>query len=770
MNKANLYVAAPSSAYLLKKPFDMPVSNGSIWAISFTSKDGQIINASLSLVYTLIFTWLWSLVAAATIYFAPHRFSRRRLVALVALRNTSSPLSAFQALANFTTESMGCFSSRKHKHMSTWRDTLFGLLFAVLCLLVIVGGVTMGIFGPAFLQIGTVAPVKTDGLFSPKFGSIYRPEAQMNPDMYRTLRGGPSLMALSSVQVFADAIGSDVVQVQEDKAVTQSGTPEQPMFGLTYRYKITGAELGLMGARDLTLTVNGACRTEYGWLVENFPEPDIDFYGIFGEKNNTFAVNLTGPYRTFPPRTTFRISSDQTTYTNQVLSGNMTYAVMVASALRGSTSNGNDPWYLTEPAIPASSQIPYQIRRGRPVLSCWHQDTWTHGVESVKGGFNLKYLSNLKVGQVLRDVVGIALLDPPIQRIGEDAGTSALESLTFSLEAKEGILDAANSNIFRDMKRLILASYVSTLNILVDTTRYKASETEMKSFNWFYNDTVPGQEPFLREGADGFVVHTPDVTTFSLTGLIVAACFAFVLMSLKIALTIKLFSHRNIYAGLHDRDDLDPHLNISPVNKDRWARFRAFSAIHLLRNTYEDGSGVPAKDWKCGDGLPEPMENKPLLLVRCKRGEYGCAGHIATQPDLLDEGRELQQRRRRRRSKLNSVSTLLSEADLQNRDPNNRSDKTQSGVTLEGYNGYSSTGTTPGQNGGWLPDVETGTGDTWDTATNYFSFEPHQQQHQYSSHYPGSPPPSMATGLTTPYQDEITVSPLSFQSHPYYRS
>ncbi|KAK4211353.1 hypothetical protein QBC37DRAFT_484706 [Rhypophila decipiens] len=689
MNRASLYVSPPSSAYSVLKPFEMPVSNGSIWAISFTAKNGQIVNASLSVIYTFIFAWLWSLVVAATIYFAPHRFSRRRLVALVALRNTSSPLSALQALANFTTESMGCFGPRKLKQASAWRDTLFGLLFAALCFIVIIGGAIMGVFGPAFLQIGNVAPVKGDALFYPRASMALSGEAGRN------LRGAASLRALSSVQVFSDAIGPDVVQVTVDEGIAASGSPEQPMYGLNYRYKITGPELGLKGASDLTLSVNGACRTEYGWLDTSFPGPDVDNYTIFGDPNNILAIGLGHPYRTFQPRATFRMVRNNETRLAQARSGNFSYAVMLTSALHNSTSEGTDPWYLTERQQPEDLEYPYRIKRGRPVLSCWHQDTWSCGERSVNGSYNLKSLEPLQVPQVLRDVLGIALANPPIQRLGEDAGTSAILSVQLSLNSKEGILNAQQSSIHQDMQRLILASYISTLNILGDTTRFNPSKEEFENSNWFHNRTKSMQ----LEGADGFVVFTPEVTTFSLTGLIVAACVAAVLLVMKVALTLKLLFHRNIYAGLYDVDDIDPHLSMSPINKDRWARFRAFSAIHLLRNTYEDGSGVPAKDWGCGDGLPEPREDKPLLLVRCKRGDSGCAGHIATQPGLLDEGRELQHRRRRRRSKLNSISTLLGESDGQyGQNVDNRTDKTESSVTATYYNECSSTGTTPGEN------------------------------------------------------------------------
>lgn len=706
MDKPDLYDSQPKSAYMLWKPFDMPTPNGTAWAIALPSDHAKFLNASLSVVYTVIFSWLWGLIAAAVIYSVPRRFTRRRLVALVALRNASSPWSALQAFAAFTSESMGCFRPKRHGQPSTLIDSLFGLVFAAICLVVVTASITMGIIGPPFLQIGNVAPVTPSVLFYPQSQNIRSPAA------YRAFFGDASIRALSSVAVFPDEIWSPIVQVQGDPAIAAHGTDKdkEPMYGLTYSYNITGVELGLIHSLDLTLRVRGGCRTEYRWLNKSRSGKNLDHYDLFGDTTNTFGVNLTPPYLTSMPKTSFTLKS-QAANRAEVLEGNVSYAVVTTMAHRRSEQSGNDPWYLTELRPEeemkdlAETKYPFRVKSGRPALSCWHQDTWSCcGGESLIGVFQFQNKTRLGIPTVVKDVMTSALVFPPMQRIGENSGMSALTSLISSLMAKDGIINADSANIYQDMKRLIIASYITTLNTLAYSTRFKPSNEEMTKSNQFY-DNDKGNA--LKPGADDFVVTTPNVQTFSLSGLITAASIAVFLLVLKLILTIKLWSHGNPYAGLPDSEEMDPHqmMTASPVNTDRWARYKAFSAVNLLRNIYEDGTGASQKDWKCSEGLPEPRDRKPLELVRCSHGDYGCAGHLATAPELLELGLE---GRKRRHTKVNSLSTLLGDGDISFQHADDTSKNTQVNVTVAPFNGDSSSRSTTQQDEMWSPDIQTG--------------------------------------------------------------
>ncbi|KAK3341824.1 hypothetical protein B0T25DRAFT_511246 [Lasiosphaeria hispida] len=625
MNNLFLYVTPPQRAYVVMKPFWMPTKNGPLWAVALPTSSAQFVNAALSVVLTIMFTWLWGLIASATLYFASHRFSRRRLVTLVALRNSPDPWAACKALAGLTAESMGCFRPKRHGRPSTWRDTAFACAFATLALSVVATAIVIGIIGPPFFMIGNVAPVETSKLYYPRSSSL-----TSNPQAYRALRAEPSLRALSSVQLFGKTI-RERVEVSGDESV-RTTDPTKPMFGLTYRYNITGLELGLKHATDLMLSVRGACRTEYGWLDTTNKNEAFERLHIFNDPNMAYTTALSGVYLEFPPRPGF-LTLNESLFVDQTLAGNVSYAIVAPLSNRRSNSSGTDPWYLTEPHISNNLKLntQYRIKAGRPALSCWHQDVWSCcGGESVNGGRNLPELKNLIMPEVLRDIMAIALLKPPVVQLGKDAVMSALASASSSPLGSNGIIEARYSSIFQDVERLVMASYVSTLNILTDSTLFEPSDDEFKQSNYFTNPKTFE----LEEGVGDFVVPTPDVQTFNLIGLITVGCIIGLMLAMKVGLSAKVFWHRNMYSGVQ-HGEMDPNLEVSPFNRDRWARFKAFSAVHLLRNTYEDGTGAHEEDWRCGEDLPDPREEKPLWLAKCKHGDTECCGHIATDRKVL---------------------------------------------------------------------------------------------------------------------------------------
>ncbi|KAK0611266.1 hypothetical protein B0T14DRAFT_324472 [Immersiella caudata] len=661
MSDFNLKRPPPSTAYLLNTPFDMPTGDQRlIRAIAFSDSTGQYVNAGLSVVFTLIFAWLWGLVAAAIIYYAPHRFSRRRLVALVALRNCTDPWSAFIAFSTFTMDSMGCCAQRRRPrryYAATWQDSLFGFLLVLLSLAVVAGSITMGIRGPPLIQIGRFAPIRADILFFP-------PVEKLEPAIYRAFRGDPAVRALSSIDLLGAGLRNGKVAIKGSTIADPNG----PGYRVTYDYNITGYEFGLKHSGDLKLSVRGACRTEYGWLDEDAPE-DVDRYRAFGSSipKAVFDANLTGPALKFPPRLAFIGWPEAKEEWSQKQAGNVSFAILTTLAHRGSDKERkDDPWYLTE-NIPAyndsrGDSITHRVKSGRPALSCWENNTWSCcGGKSVNGNveFSKEATDYFGVPYVLRDVLARALLTPSIMRIGRNAGMSALSSVVSSPNSIIGTIDAGSSSLLKDMERLILAGYVSALNILSDTTMFEASKEDMKENNLFWD----GENSRQKDGADDFVVASPDVQTFNLTGLIIVGVIVVFLLITKLILTLKLTFHTNnthAYPTDRDIDAIDPHQEVSysPFNKDRWARFKAFSAVHLLRNTYEAGTGVPEDDWMCSADLPEPSEEKPLRLVHCGKGEYSCAGHIATDPELLGVTTSSAESGKRSRSHSNSITTL----------------------------------------------------------------------------------------------------------------
>lgn len=645
------YIAPPADSYKLLTPFTLSNENGTVWAISFQAKHGQFVNASLSVVFTLVFAWLWGLIAAATIYLAPHRFSRRRLVALVALRNSSEPWSAFWAFMTFTADSMGCCRPRPRRTKSestpsTRSDTRFGFMLVLLALIVVISSVVMGVVGPPLLQLGPVAPVNPNILYYPS-ASLIQGNSTAEAK-FRAIRSEAAIRALSSVQTSRNAIRRRV-RIDPDTAFNTNAGDEELRYGLTYSYIITGPEFGLRSAPDLQLSVSGGCRTEYGW--RNLTNtPGVEQYNLLGA---TFRVETQGAALRYAPKCGFRLHADTSVRNDQQRAGNVSYAIMATLANRTSiTLNNFDPWYRTDEVTefnPAAgrNQTQNRIRTSRPALSCWQADTWTCcGGQVMKGHATIANLASLglEVPAVLLQVIGLNLLQPLPMQIGSFAGTAALASVVATSSVVDGVLDAGRSSIFTDMERLILGSYISARNLLTETALHgnETGSQEMITTN-FFREKDSGQ---LREGAGDFVIRSPDVAAFNMAGLVAMSTISILLLIVKVVLVLKLFFFSNnphALPGGRSHEDIsemmDPHLQMDhqpePFNNDRWARFKVFSAVHLLRNTYEDGTGVADKDWMCSEELPEPSDKKPLRLVQCKHGDAGCAGHIATDPGLL---------------------------------------------------------------------------------------------------------------------------------------
>ncbi|GAB1311839.1 hypothetical protein MFIFM68171_02049 [Madurella fahalii] len=623
---SDTYVTPPETAYLVTKPFKMPTDNGDVWAIAFTTDSSQFINAALSVIFTLIFPWIWGLAASVTLYSASRNSTQRRSVALVTLRNAPDPWTAFKGLAGFTYDSVGTFRGRKPGQPLLWQDSLYGLTFGIMALGIFTLGIVMGIIGPPFLQIGNVAPVRSSLLFYPPSPP---PDDDLADSVFSALQSTAVLRALSSVDIARVRMRSKV-QVTPDTLVRSSGDSSEPMYGLTYSYNITGVDLGLEKASDLALAVTGSCRTEYSWLDMELGGEAVDAYHLWLNRSMMpHAVFISEPHYNYAPRTFFVVHPDAAYQSSR--DGNVSYAILVGSAHRASISAGSDPWYATELRNSTSSAIydaKFWVKRGRPALSCWQQDKWSYGAQTVPSVYGLRNQPGMRVPEVLLRVLESAFAVPRILIVGRAAGASALDSVVSSSDSIRGLIDASVASIHRDMERLVVASFVNSQNVFVDCTLFEPTGHQRRSSNIFV-----GSDGLPREGADQFVVSTPDVQTFSLTGLITIAVILVALLLVKILLRLKLHLHHDAHSDAL-AEGPEPQHGVQ-WNDDRWTRFKALSAVHLLRNVYECGRGSPEQSWKCCEELPKPEKGKLFKLIKCGERDCCCAGHIAIAPDSL---------------------------------------------------------------------------------------------------------------------------------------
>lgn len=250
-------------------------------------------------------------------------------------------------------------------------------------------------------------------------------------------------------------------------------------------------------------------------------------------------------------------------------------------------AESTDPWYSTEPrpstnvttdGSPVRSRAQFRVRSKRPVLSCWQTNAWEHGDVRVKYPGLLKGKPGVKLSNALIDVLSAAFLNAPaIVNIGSAAKDSALLSCTTSAD---GVISAKDCSVTKDMRRLVVASYVSSRGIFADATMYGTSITDYK------NLLKPDGK--LLPGAADFVVSDPNIQTFSLTGLIaLGATLGVLLITVSIIMTIAHYHHTE--------------KKFSP-----WVRFKVLSPPQLLRCVYEYGGdkAEAQKSWGCSSIIP----------------------------------------------------------------------------------------------------------------------------------------------------------------------
>ena len=389
-----------------------------------------------------------------------------------------------------TEESPPVPSAKWNKKWFCW-----DILFVISTLAMILGNIAVGIVVPPQLSMGTVAPVAKDVIFYPDVARYARTD-----DNGAGLAKLDSLKAPSALRALGAVEDSDVAarkRVHIKSEIDFGGDSAS----LDYEYNVTGVDMGLQSDPKLMLMVKGSCSTDYTWLL-NSTDDKVDTYRLFGKE--IFNVTRQPPEVDLPPMATFQIDQDTAG------GPNFSYAMMVNTAGLYSYTSGQDPWYATDPTD--NGKIAYQVRRGRPALSCWEDNKWRlNGRDVDVWGLNASALPGLKLHELWRDTVfPLEFGSPRVVTVGRAAGTSALKSASYS-SAPSYILDAGASAMSNDLERLVLASWISSGNVLRETTKYKSGD--MINF-------AKAEEGSVEAGAAKFVLQSSDVSALSVRILI----------------------------------------------------------------------------------------------------------------------------------------------------------------------------------------------------------------------------------------------------------
>ncbi|KAL2192347.1 hypothetical protein P885DRAFT_47962 [Corynascus similis CBS 632.67] len=622
---ADIYTPPPDFTYLLLTPFDMPTDSGSVRAVAFSSRSGALITAALSVAFTVIFICFWNFLCFVFIALSRNK-SLSRYVALVTLWNSNDSWFAFKELASYSYHYLGV---KEH----FW----YGLTLAILAFCVFGITLAIGIVGPSLLQIGTVAPVRPSSVYYPV---TPQPREYVNILKEFGLRAPGVLRALGSVEAAKVTMRSRVsVDYNREAGMLASG---EPIHRLTYDYRLNGVEFGLQQGASLELVVQGACVTEYSWYAETQTE-DTEVYYLWGNRNYSFPVPIDRYNIQDAPKASFLPHPDAVT--QYARDANTSFAIVVWSAHRASITEGADPWYATEPrnsTVPAQYDAQFWMRRARPTLSCWEQNSWSWAGQPVRTVSDLKNTSGIKVPQSLLSVLEAAFTAPVLIRLGNASGDSALRSRTTS---PNGVIDASASNIYDDLERLILASFVASRNVFVDAIMFEQDGA--------YPNLVEDATGQPAAGAGDFVVSSPSIQTFSLYPIVAIVVILVVLLIAESAISFIIKQHQ--------------HRRRHPSTQSCLVLFKALTATQLFRRIYElrsealeNANGLSKKtprgvdepasnpaqegerqgpnpavdEWQCHWHFPAPRENSKINVTlddcdkRNGKPEASCRGHV----------------------------------------------------------------------------------------------------------------------------------------------
>ncbi|RYP33111.1 hypothetical protein DL767_004896 [Monosporascus sp. MG133] len=609
---ADVYTPPPDSSYLLATPFSMPTDKGGRWAVSFAGNGSAVLVAALSVVITMSFLCLWNFICFIAMFFDGKDKRRRRYVALVTLWNSNDSWFALKELLTYTyrcVPSNAGNAGNAGNARESWSDFVYGLTFCILAFAVFAGSIAIGIVGPSLVQIGNVAPVRPSILFYPSTPAV--DPVQQLQDF--GLRAPGVMRALGSVEAAEVTLRSRVfIEPHPSYPNRENG---DRVIGFTYNYLLSGVDLGLQGGTDLELAVSGSCITEYGWYNETAEEDPTDGYNSTLSDAYLLWNNASEPAWVFlnyfdtlhAPMASFQLHPQG--YEQLLGSSNVSYAVIVHSARRSSISPGSDPWYATEPRDRPDVRrfnAGYRMKRQRPVLSCWQQDKWRYGTQNVASVYDLKRIPGIQIPMVLLEVLETTFgTSPMIVRLGNASGDSALRSRTTS---PNGVVDAEASSIRGDMDRLLLASFAASRNVFTDATMFGRQEN--------YPNVFEGPNALPKAGAGNFVVSSPDIKTFSLTGIVaIAVIFVALLLTNSVVSLLVRFHHGRQGSG-----------QTSLVTNDRWTRFHVLMAVQLFRCMYEPGAATASRQWSCGASVPA-WDGESVKLVRDTSHTH-CKGHI----------------------------------------------------------------------------------------------------------------------------------------------
>ncbi|KAG0634678.1 hypothetical protein HOY80DRAFT_894470 [Tuber brumale] len=389
-------------------------------------------------------------------------------------------------------------------------------LFLVLSFSLFAAEWVMGIVIAQELLVGNVAPVNPDQVFYPDINNLIQQSDGSGLARLASLKMHSALRAIAASEGPGIIARRRVIIERVDPHDRKTGNLSA---GLSYAYNVTGVDMGLQSDPKLMLRVKGSCHTDYTWLANSTEEGDI--YRLWGG-NSTYRIKPEAR-SVVPPSLAFFLDEKRILERSR----NLSYAIVVNTAGRYSYTPSQDPWYSTG-EVRTNTTPPYQVLPGRPVLSCWEAKAWHLNGKDVDH-WRLNTLPGLKLHKLWANTVfPFEFESPRLVSLGKAVGISALKLASYAVDAPH-FLDAGAAGIHDDFERLVLGSWISSRNVLRDTTTYNHGSMV---------NLARGPGGSVDDSAAKFVLESDDVGTISITIAISVPCVWFCVSLVKKLLEI----------------------------------------------------------------------------------------------------------------------------------------------------------------------------------------------------------------------------------------
>ncbi|KAG0634677.1 hypothetical protein HOY80DRAFT_1140495 [Tuber brumale] len=404
------------------------------------------------------------------------------------------------------------------------KDLFLCALFAVLSIYLLAAEWAMGVIIAQRLVVGNIAPVNPDQVFYPDINNLIQQSDGSGLARLASLKMHSALGAIAASE------GPGIIarrRVIIEKVDLHDGRTGNLSAGVNYTYNVTGVDMGLQSDPGLMFRVRGSCHTDYTWLANSTEEGDT--YRLWGG-NSTYHMKLEARSE-LPPHLTFFLDEKRILERSR----NISYAIAVNTPGYYSYTPSQDPWYSTQKDR-TNTTPPYQVLPGRPVLSCWETKAWHLDGKDVDS-WRLNTLPGLKLHKLWADTVFPFEFEPPrIVSLGKAVGTSALKLASYAVDAPY-FLDAGAASIYDDFERLVLGSWISSGNVLRDTTRYNHGSMA---------NLARGPGGSVDDSAAKFVLESDDVGTISI-GVAISVPSIFFCVSVIKLLKIWYTKRRDIH-------------------------------------------------------------------------------------------------------------------------------------------------------------------------------------------------------------------------------